>query len=83
MIEFKKLETEPQQRGWRRIVQSAHLRKSLIAIAIGALAGFGLFYFTEGRSLDAIVFQDYAQNLFFGAFLGFFVTNSPCARNRC
>jgi len=82
-IKFKKLDLGPEKKGIGRLIQSQHLRKSLIYILIGALAGFGFFYFTEAQQLQSWVFSDSLSSVFMGAFLGFFITNSPCARNRC
>lgn len=82
-IKFKKLEIGPETRGLGKIIKSQHLRKSVIYILMGALAGFGYFYFTEARQLQSWIFTDSLSSVFMGAFLGFFITNSPCARNRC
>jgi len=82
-IKFKKLETTPENKGISRLIKSQHLRKTLIYILIGALAGFGFFYFTEAQQMNAWAFSDSLSSVFIGAFLGFFITNSPCARNRC
>ncbi|MBW6478167.1 MAG: hypothetical protein K0B37_01995 [Bacteroidales bacterium] len=82
-IKFKKLEIAPENKGINKLIKSQHLRKSLIYILFGALAGFGFFYFTEARQLQSWVFSDSISSVFMGAFLGFFITNSPCARNRC
>jgi hypothetical protein len=82
-IKFKKLEIGPEKRGIANILKSQHFRKSIIYILIGALAGFGYFYLTEARQLQSWIFSDSLSSVFMGAFLGFFITNSPCARNRC
>lgn len=82
-MKFKKLELQSESKGIFSFVQSQHFRKTVISILIGAIAGFGLFYFSEGRSLDVMVFQDYGRSTLIGGFLGFFITNSPCARNKC
>ncbi len=82
-LRFKKLETAPENNGIRKLIQSQHLRKSLLYIVLGAIAGFGFFYFTEGQQLNTWQFSDSLSSVFMGAFLGFFITNSPCARNRC
>lgn len=82
-MEFKKLEVQPERKGLSALLGSYHFRKSIITILIGAIAGFGYFYFSEGRDLEVIVFGDYMQTVLVGAFLGFFITNSPCARNKC
>jgi hypothetical protein len=82
-IKFKKLEIGSENKGISKLIKSQHLRKSLLYILIGALAGFGFFYFTEARQLQSWIFSDSLSSVFMGAFLGFFITNSPCARNRC
>jgi hypothetical protein len=82
-IEVKKLEIEPEEKGFKRWLKSKQARKTLIATLIGGVAGFVYFYFAEGKNMDTMPVNDIFQNVFFGAFLGFFVTNSPCARNKC
>jgi len=82
-MEFKKLELEPEA-GWlKRILSSKQTKRSIIAIIIGATAGFLYFYITEGRHLDVIEAGSIVKSLLIGGFFGFFITNSPCARGRC
>ena len=52
-------------------------------MAVGALAGFVLFYLTEGKNMQVMTFGDSFSSILIGAFFGFFITNSPCARNKC
>ncbi|WP_346856735.1 hypothetical protein [uncultured Draconibacterium sp.] len=82
-MEFKKLEIEEEgswiQKKWR----NPHTKKTAIYMLIGAVAGFGFFYFTDGMSMDKIPAGDIFQSIFIGAFFGYFITNSPCARGRC
>lgn len=82
-IEVKKLEIEPEEKGFKGWLKSKQVRKTLIAVGVGAVGGFLYFYLTDGRTMDAIPPGDIIQNVIFGAFLGFFVTNSPCAGNKC
>jgi hypothetical protein len=83
-MKFKKLELQSQSKsGFFSFLLTQHFRKTVISIIIGAIAGFGFFYLSEGRSMDMMVFQDYGRSLLIGGFLGFFITNSPCARNNC
>jgi len=82
-MEFKKLEIEEENKGIKKLLKSKHIRKSLIYILIGALAGFGYFYFSEAQQMETWLMRDSLSSVFFGGFLGFFITNSPCARNRC
>ena len=82
-MEFKKLEIE-DNRGWvEKVLKSRHTRRTLTAIIIGAIAGFGYFYLTEGRNYEIIELSDILKSAGIGAFFGFFITNSPCARGRC
>ena len=82
-IEVKKLDIESEEKGFKGWLKSKQTRKTIIAILIGAISGFLYFYLTDGRTMDAIPAGDIFQNVILGAFLGFFVTNSPCARNKC
>jgi hypothetical protein len=82
-IETKKLELQPENKGLKSIFKSKQFRKTFLGIVLGALAGFAFFYFTEGLYMDSIPQKDIIQSLVFGGLLGLFITNSPCARNRC
>ncbi|MGF1587133.1 MAG: hypothetical protein ACFCUM_17565 [Bacteroidales bacterium] len=82
-MKFKKLELQSESKGLFSFVHSQHFRKTVISILIGAIAGFGFFYLSEGMNMDGMIFQDYARSILIGGFLGFFITNSPCARNQC
>lgn len=82
-MKIKKLDLGTESKGIKGLIRSQHFRRTLIAIFIGALAGFGLFYLTEGQHMDSMILGDTLQNILLGGFLGFFVTNSPCARNKC
>uniref|UniRef100_UPI0032171148 hypothetical protein n=1 Tax=uncultured Draconibacterium sp. TaxID=1573823 RepID=UPI0032171148 len=82
-MEFKKLEIEEDGSWIKRKIRNPHFRKTIVYILIGAVAGFGFFYFTEGMAMDKMPKEDIFQSIFAGAFLGFFITNSPCARGKC
>lgn len=82
-MKIKKLELRSGNKGIKALIHTPHIRKTIISIFIGAIAGFGFFYFTEGRLMDSILFQDAIKSVLIGGFFGFFITNSPCARNRC
>ena len=81
-MEFKKLELE-DEKGSSTGVLKPQLRKTLIAVLIGAVIGFMYFYLSEGRNYEVIELGDILKSAGIGAFFGFFVTNSPCARGRC
>jgi hypothetical protein len=82
-IETKKLEIQPENRGLKGILLSKQLKRSAIGVAAGAVAGFALFYFSEGIYMDSLSTKDIIQSLVFGGLFGLFITNSPCARNKC
>jgi hypothetical protein len=82
-MEFKKLEIKSESTWIRRTFRSQHIKRSLIFIVIGAIAGFLYYYLTEGKHMDALASVDILKSLAIGGFFGFFITNSPCARNKC
>ena len=82
-MEFKKLELEDEKGSSTGVLKSPQLRKTLIAVLIGAVIGFIYFYLSEGRNYEVIELVDILKSAGIGAFFGFFVTNSPCARGRC
>lgn len=82
-MEFKQLDVKPEGSWLSRTIESKHARKTIVYIVLGAIAGLVLFYFTEGKQLADLTSGDIFKSMFFGGLLGFFVTNSPCARNKC
>ncbi len=82
-MEFKKLELSQESNWFKRTIRSKHTHKSILFIAIGAIGGFLYFYLTEGKNMDIITSKDVLNSALFGGFIGFFITNSPCARGRC
>jgi hypothetical protein len=82
-IETKKLELQPENKGIKGLFKSKQLRSTALGMVLGAVGGFAFFYFTEGLYMDSFSQKDVIQSLVFGGLFGLFVTNSPCARNRC
>lgn len=82
-MQFKQLEIKPEGNWIKRTIKTSRFRTTAIAILAGAVIGFGLFYFTEGRLMESIPANDVIKSLLIGGFFGFFITNSPCARGRC
>lgn len=82
-MEFKELELSNQPKGIKKILSSRHFKKSVLFVVLGAVAGVGLFYLTEGRHMNEITSGDILNGALLGGFFGFFITNSPCARGRC
>ncbi len=82
-MKFKKLELEQEGSKFKRLISSNQFKKTIIYIMIGAAIGVAITYFAEGRQLLEISSKDLLTNAFTGAFIGFFLTNSPCARGKC
>jgi hypothetical protein len=82
-MEFKKLEINPEESWFKRTILSQHGKKTIIYILLGAVAGFVLFFVTQEKQLAEITAGEIVKSVAMGGFFGFFITNSPCARNRC
>ena len=82
-MEFKKLEIKEEGNWLQRKIKNPHTKKTLIYILLGAVGGFLFYYFTEGMQMDVMPRGDIFQSILVGAFLGFFITNSPCAKGHC
>jgi hypothetical protein len=76
--DFKKLETKRQP-----LFKGAQLKRTLIAMVIGAIIGFAWFYYSEGQHMGIIPTADILKSISIGALFGIFITNSPCARGKC
>lgn len=82
-MEFKKLEIEQEGSWFKRLIGSKHFKKSIIYIIAGGVLGFVFTYISEGNDLSIISSKDVFNSMLTGALIGFFITNSPCARNKC
>lgn len=82
-MEFKELEIKSDQSWLKRILSSRQTRRSLTFAVVGAIAGFLIFYFSEGRHMEVLRFADILKSTVIGGIFGLMITNSPCARGRC
>ncbi len=82
-MEFKKLEIKQEGSWLKRKLALPHTRKTLIYMLIGAIGALVYYYFAEDKALSEFTVGEILKTMAFGIFLGFFVTNSPCARGRC
>ncbi len=82
-MKFKKLEIKEEGNWLQRQIRKPHIRKTLLYIILGAIGGFLFYYLSEGMHMDAMPGGEIVQSVLGGAFLGFFITNSPCAKGRC
>jgi hypothetical protein len=82
-FKFKKLDVKQEGSWLKRLVTSAHFKKTVLFAASGALIGYVLFILEQDAS-QQIYWSDAAmQNVLMGLAFGVFITNSPCARGRC
>ena len=82
-MEFKKLEIKPEGSWFKRMLHSQHMKKTAIAVVLGAIAGFLYFYYGQGQHMEQMPSGEVLRSVLTGAFFGWFITNSPCARGKC
>ena len=82
-MEFKKLDIKSEGSWLKRTIESKHTKKTIIYIILGAVAGLVYFYFTEEKPVANFTSGEIIKSMLIGGFFGFFITNSPCARNKC
>jgi len=82
-MQFEKLEIKPEGSWAKRNLWSKHSKKTFLYMAIGATAGAILFLLDKDGQFANIRFSEMLPNILIGGFFGFFITNSPCARNKC
>jgi hypothetical protein len=82
-MEIKKLDIEPGESWLKRNLLSQHSKKTIFYIALGAIAGFVIFVLTEQKQIADLTSGEIVKSMLMGGFFGFFIMNSPCARNKC
>lgn len=82
-MEFKKLEIKPEGNWLKRNIWTPQGKKTMIYIAIGAVAGVVVFVVTQDKNLAELTFGEVFKSMSMGGFFGYFINNSPCARNQC
>ncbi len=82
-MEFKKLEIQEESSWFKRLIKSPQTKRTILFTIIGAGVGFLYFYLSKGRDMNIMETGEIIQSLLVGGFFGFFITNSPCARNKC
>ncbi|MGF7140144.1 hypothetical protein [Roseimarinus sediminis] len=81
-IEVETLNLKTNGSWFKRRVWTPHGKKTIVYMALGAVAGLAYTLFL-GDHAGAAGFGDIARGMLVGGFFGFFITNSPCARGRC
>lgn len=82
-MEFKQLDIKPEGSWLKRTLGSQHTKKTIIYIALGAIAGLLYFYFTEDKQMANITSGEIIKSMVVGGFFGFLITNNPCSRGKC
>ena len=82
-MQFKQLDIEPEGSWFRKTFLTSHAKKSMIFILIGVAGGLIFMLITNDKTFAEITTDEFLQSMLLGGFLGFFITNSPCARNKC
>lgn len=82
-MEFKKLELQPKGNWFQRNIWTRHGKKTMIYIVLGALLSFAISYFSGDVKIENLTLGEALKTMWFGAFMGFLITNSPCARGKC
>lgn len=78
---FKELQLGEERNLWRRLIKSAHVKKTIRYVLVGAVISLVFHYLIYDGSIFGA--GDILKSIGIGAFFGFFITNSPCARGRC
>jgi hypothetical protein len=82
-LQFKQLDIKPEGNWVQRNLLTPHAKKTMIAILIGAVAALAVTLLTDEKAIAELSSGDIFQSIIIGGFIGFFMTNSPCARGRC
>jgi hypothetical protein len=82
-FQFKPVVLGSEGKKHKQLDRWRHVVKTLAYMIIGALVSLLMHYFVEGWTLSILLTDEINNPLFTGAFVGFFLTNSPCARGRC
>lgn len=70
----------PKPKSVKEFIKSRYFWKPFLSVAIGGLGGFLYYYFVGCASGTCAITSSPYGSILMGAFLGFFVTSSPCMR---
>lgn len=82
-MEFKKLELKPQGNWFQRNIWTAHGKKTMLFVLFGGLISLVVSYLSGDITRENLSAGTIVNAMWFGGFMGFLLTNSPCARGRC
>jgi hypothetical protein len=72
-------ETEHKPRSFKEYLKSREFIKTILAIAVGGIAGFLYYYFVGCASGTCAITSNPYLSIAFGGFFGYFLVNRPCA----
>ena len=70
----------PRPKNIKEFFTTWYFWKPFLGIMAGLAGGYIYYHFAESRSGSWVITGEAYSSMFFGAFLGFFVTGSPCSR---
>ncbi len=76
-------ELKSKMAGIREFFSSRQFWKPFLAVIIGGVLGFAYYYFVGCQSGSCAITSNPWKSTMMGGFLGFFLTNSPCAKGKC
>tara|TARA_Y100001949_G_C15924120_1_gene302646 strand:+ start:578 stop:832 length:255 start_codon:yes stop_codon:yes gene_type:complete len=82
-FEFDQVELGEKGKQAKQQEKLKHYKRTAIYMVIGAAISLAFSYLTEGATITALNGEEIANSMLLGGFVGFFLTNSPCARGRC
>ena len=82
-MQFKQLDIKPEGSWIQRTFLTPHAKKSLVYVLIGAFIGPVLMLLSNDKSFTEFSTGEFFQSMLFGGLFGFFITNSPCLRDKC
>lgn len=78
-FKFKPAELGSEAKKAIRSTKWKHIRKTALYMVLGIAVSIIFNYLLEGGWRN----DEISNAAFFGAFIGFFLTNSPCAKGSC
>jgi hypothetical protein len=70
----------PRPRNIKDLLKSWYLWKPFLAIVIGGIVGFVIFYFLSCNAGVCIISESTYTTIITGSLFGFMLTNSPCLK---
>jgi hypothetical protein len=70
----------PKPKSIKEFFTTWYFWRPFLGVTIGILAGIMFYCFVESQTISCSITNDTWNSMLIGAFMGFFVTTSPCAR---